>query len=97
VAWLVHERTDQSAGRRRGGAPDDQGGGEGHLRRRTTRTDSRFHLSVTVPANTQAEVWVPASDLRDVVASGRAVFQRMDGAYAVYAVPSGTHSFTADH
>jgi len=66
----------------------------GWARSAWTRKDSRFSLSVTVPANTQAEVWVPATDKRLVAASSRAVFQRLDGAYAVYAVASGSHSFT---
>ena len=37
---------------------------------------------------------MPATDKRTVAASHRAAFQRIDGAYAVYAVASGSHSFT---
>jgi len=55
---------------------------------------TRFSLSVTVPPNARAEVWVPAADERTVAASGRATFQRSEGAYVVYAVPSGSHFFT---
>jgi alpha-L-rhamnosidase len=66
----------------------------GWARSAWTKKDSRFALSVTVPANTQAEVWVPAADKRAVTASHRAAFQRIDGAHAVYAVASGSHTFT---
>ena len=66
----------------------------GWARSAWTKTNSRFSLSVTVPANTQAEVWVPATDKRAVAISNRAAFQRIDGAYAVFAVSSGSHSFT---
>ncbi|GGO22311.1 alpha-L-rhamnosidase [Micromonospora parathelypteridis] len=66
----------------------------GWARSSWTKTDSRFSLSVTVPANTQAEVWVPAADKRLVAASNRALFQRSEGTYVVYTVPSGSHSFT---
>ncbi|RSM56863.1 alpha-galactosidase [Actinoplanes sp. ATCC 53533] len=67
----------------------------GTARSTWVRKDGRLTLSVTVPANTQAEVWVPTTSERDVRASGRATFQRIDGAYAVYAVPAGSHTFTA--
>ncbi|GIM97096.1 alpha-L-rhamnosidase [Paractinoplanes toevensis] len=66
----------------------------GWARSAWTKKDGRFALAVTVPANTRAEVWVPAADQRAVAASNRATFRRIDGAYAVYAVPSGSHSFT---
>jgi alpha-L-rhamnosidase len=64
---------------------------QGTARSSWTRKDGRFALSVTVPATTTAEVWVPAGSK----ASGRAVFERVEGAYAVFTVPSGTHHFTA--
>ncbi len=66
----------------------------GWARSAWTKKDGRFFLSVTVPANTTAEVWAPAADKRMVAASSRAVFQRVEGAYIVYSVASGTHSFT---
>jgi len=46
-----------------------------------------------VPANTEAEVRVPATGR--VHASSRAVHQGVDGGYVIYTVPSGTHTFTA--
>ncbi|MEU8608181.1 family 78 glycoside hydrolase catalytic domain [Actinoplanes sp. NPDC048791] len=67
---------------------------QGTARSSWVKKNGRLSLAVTVPANTRAEVWVPANNRRDVVASGRAAFQRIDGAYAVYAVPAGPHTFT---
>ncbi|MGK5684080.1 family 78 glycoside hydrolase catalytic domain [Actinoplanes sp. URMC 104] len=67
----------------------------GSARSAWTKTGNHFALSVTVPANTQAEVWVPATDKRLVDASSRAVFQSSQGAYVVYTVSSGSHTFTA--
>jgi alpha-L-rhamnosidase len=64
---------------------------QGTARSSWTKKGGRFTLSVTVPANTTAEAWVPAGSR----ASGRATLQRVDGAYAVFTVPSGTHHFTA--
>ncbi|MET0417016.1 MAG: alpha-L-rhamnosidase C-terminal domain-containing protein [Actinoplanes sp.] len=64
---------------------------QGTARSSWTKKDGRFALSVTVPANTTAEVWAPAGSK----ASARATFQRADGGYAVFTVPAGTHHFTA--
>ncbi|MFF5081781.1 family 78 glycoside hydrolase catalytic domain [Actinoplanes sp. NPDC000266] len=63
---------------------------QGTARSSWTKKDGRFALTVTVPANTTAEVWAPAGSK----ASGRATFQRTEGAYAVFSVPAGTHHFT---
>jgi alpha-L-rhamnosidase len=65
----------------------------GEARTEWTRTSRTFTLTVTVPANTEAEVRVPATGR--VHASGRAVHQGVDGGYVIYTVPSGTHTFTA--
>jgi hypothetical protein len=48
---------------------------------------------VTVPPNTDAEVWVPVQNGHVVQAPRRAQFIRVDGAYAVYRVASGTYGF----
>lgn len=57
-------------------------------------TDSSFTLTVTVPANTEAEVRVPAGDGGvHVQASSRATAAGTSGGYAIYTVPSGTHTF----
>jgi alpha-L-rhamnosidase len=52
-----------------------------------------FRLTLTVPANTTAEVWIPASDATQV-AHGDAKFLRMDDGCAVFAAASGTHRFS---
>jgi alpha-L-rhamnosidase len=59
-----------------------------------TRQDGRFRLTVTVPPNTAADVWVPTQGGSVTHASPRARFLRVDGGYAVYHVPSGTFGFT---
>jgi alpha-L-rhamnosidase len=68
---------------------------QGVARSAWTRGDRRFRLTVDVPPNTAAEVWVPAKDARSVVSPHRATFQRMAGSYAVYTVPSGSYAFSA--
>ncbi|WP_330278854.1 MULTISPECIES: alpha-L-rhamnosidase [unclassified Streptomyces] len=52
-----------------------------------------FRLTLTVPANTTAEVWIPASDVAQVT-HGTAKFLRMDDGCAVFAAASGTHRFS---
>lgn len=62
----------------------------------TTRwkTDSEgFRLTLTLPANTTAEVWVPA-DKAAQVTHGSAEFLRMEDGCAVFTVASGTHRFS---
>ena len=59
-----------------------------------TRSDEGFELTVTVPSNTTAEVWVPHGG-GEVDAPPRATFQRVDGDYAVYGVPSGQFTFSS--
>jgi alpha-L-rhamnosidase len=66
---------------------------QGTARSSWTRTDHRFTLKVTIPANTTAQVLVPTDGGR-VTAPPRATFQRVDGRYAVYTVPSGEFTFT---
>ncbi|MEN8654919.1 alpha-L-rhamnosidase [Streptomyces sp. 21So2-11] len=53
-----------------------------------------FKLTVTLPANTTAEVWIPAEN-KARVDHGRAKFLRMEDGCAVYTAGSGTHRFTA--
>jgi alpha-L-rhamnosidase len=66
----------------------------GTARSEWTRTDRRFTLAVTVPPNTDAEVWVPVQNGHHVQAPRRAQFIRVDGTYAIYRVNSGTYTFT---
>ncbi|MFO0984579.1 MAG: family 78 glycoside hydrolase catalytic domain [Planctomycetota bacterium] len=60
----------------------------------------QFTLKITVPANTTALVYVPASAKEDVTESGKAteqiddiLFQRMEDHCAVFAVNSGHYEF----
>ena len=63
--------------------------------------EGSFTESVTIPANTSATVYVPATDARRVSESGVPAaqspgvrFVRMDGAAAVFEVQSGRYTFT---
>ncbi|MEU8956327.1 alpha-L-rhamnosidase [Streptomyces sp. NPDC048518] len=55
-----------------------------------------FRLTLTLPAHTTAEVWIPA-DESSHVSHGSAEFLRRDDGCAVYAAASGTHRFTTRH
>ncbi|MFC5823272.1 family 78 glycoside hydrolase catalytic domain [Nonomuraea insulae] len=68
---------------------------QGLARSEWSRGQRTFRLTVEVPANTTAEVWVPAKDRRPTASSQRATFLRMEGNYAVYGVPSGSFTFVA--
>jgi alpha-L-rhamnosidase len=67
---------------------------QGTARSAWTRSERGFRLTVTVPANTSAEVWVPNGGGR-VDAPPRATLDRVEGEYSVYSVPSGELSFTS--
>jgi alpha-L-rhamnosidase len=56
--------------------------------------DRRFRMTVTVPTNTSAEVWVPTRGGHVVDRPHRVTFVRIDGDFAVYRVASGTYTFT---
>jgi alpha-L-rhamnosidase len=53
-----------------------------------------FDLTCAVPANTSAEVWIPAHG-RDAVTHTRATYLREEDGCVVYRVGSGSHRFTA--
>ncbi|MET9406506.1 alpha-L-rhamnosidase [Streptomyces sp. NPDC002935] len=53
-----------------------------------------FDLTCAVPANTTAEVWIPAAG-PDAVSHTRATFLRTQDGCAVYRVGSGSHRFSA--
>jgi alpha-L-rhamnosidase len=69
---------------------------QGVARGSWTRSEHRFTLRVTVPANTTAEVWVPTGGGRATLEPARATFLRAEGGYAVYAVPAGEFTFTSN-
>jgi alpha-L-rhamnosidase len=60
-----------------------------------TKSGDRLEIKITIPANTTAEVWVPAKDAAAVQAPSRATLQRVDGGHAVYTVPAGDFVFVS--
>ncbi|KAE8133675.1 bacterial alpha-L-rhamnosidase-domain-containing protein [Aspergillus pseudotamarii] len=68
---------------------------QGEARCEWQRTaEGNFNLTVTVPANVEAEVRLPS--VGNVTASQRARFVRVDKSYTIYAVPAGTHVFNSE-
>ncbi len=64
---------------------------------------NRFHLLVTIPANTTALVYVPAKDANAVKESDKPAaqsegvkFLRMESGWAVYEVASGSYHFVSE-
>jgi alpha-L-rhamnosidase len=62
----------------------------------------QFELDLTIPANTTATVYLPASDVAVITEDGKELgqasgvkFQRMDGGRAVLAVESGAYRFAS--
>ena len=53
----------------------------------------KFTLHVTIPANTTATIYVPATSVSDVIRASGAEFLREDNGRAVYAVGSGEYTF----
>jgi alpha-L-rhamnosidase len=67
---------------------------QGTARSEWKRDGDRLRLSVTIPPNTTATVHVPTLGGRVAGTPRRTRFLRDTGGYAVYQVPSGTHTFT---
>jgi alpha-L-rhamnosidase len=67
---------------------------QGTARSEWTRTGDRLRLTVTVPPNSTAEVWVPTLGGKVTDAPRRAQLLRADAGYTVYRAPSGTYTFT---
>jgi alpha-L-rhamnosidase len=68
-----------------------------------TKDGGRFTLNVTVPANTTAEVWVPAASAGHVMEGEKAAteaegvrFLRQEAGSAVFEVGSGSYRFTTE-
>jgi alpha-L-rhamnosidase len=68
------------------------------------KTDNSFKWEITVPCNTNATVYIPATDKAQVTESGKKAsssdgvkFVKMDGNYAVYKVGSGNYSFLSNN
>jgi hypothetical protein len=69
---------------------------------RWDRSESAFKLKATIPANTTATVFLPATEGTSVLESGKPVeqaggvkFLRREGDRAVYAIESGSYTFEA--
>ena len=62
---------------------------------RWEKADDRLTLTVQVPANTTAEVWVPTGGDQAVLTPKRAKFERVEGEFAVYSVGAGRFTFVA--
>ncbi|MFJ1646725.1 alpha-L-rhamnosidase [Streptomyces sp. NPDC088258] len=59
------------------------------------QTDAKgFRLTVSLPANTTAEVWIPAEDAKQV-GHGSTAYLRTEDGCAVFAAGPGRHHFTA--
>jgi alpha-L-rhamnosidase len=65
-----------------------------------SKNGSAFQWEITVPGNTTATVYIPATDKAQVTEGGNKAssakgvkFVKMEGEYAVYQVGSGNYSF----
>jgi hypothetical protein len=57
------------------------------------REGRRFTLEATIPANTTATIYLPATSASAVKAPSGATFVRMENGEAVYEIGSGRHLF----
>jgi alpha-L-rhamnosidase len=66
------------------------------------KNGSRFSLQVNIPANTTAEVWIPATEKTTIRESGKTLSEQKlpaatySNGYAIVAVPSGNYQFSHD-
>jgi alpha-L-rhamnosidase len=74
----------------------------GEIKSAWQKTGNTFQWEITIPANTTATVYIPASKGKQVNESGQKAssakgvkFVKTEGDYAVYEVGSGTYSFSA--
>jgi alpha-L-rhamnosidase len=68
---------------------------QGLIRSEWIKEDDRFELTVEIPPNTSAEVWVPRVYENEVPPPERATFLGIEGSYAVYQVGSGIYTFAS--
>lgn len=72
---------------------------QGAIRSEWKKEEGQFSLWVTIPANTTADVWIPAKEGDDLTEGGKALpeqglsIQRYENGYAVVSVPSGSYAF----
>ncbi|MCG6190034.1 family 78 glycoside hydrolase catalytic domain [Maribellus maritimus] len=72
----------------------------GTIKNNWVHDGSRIVMNVGIPVNSRAKVYVPANEASDVTESGLKIqknsgveFMKMEGAYAVFLVPSGKYKF----
>ena len=72
----------------------------GFIKSSWQKNGNAFQWEITVPGNTTATVYIPASDKEQITESGQKAssakgvkFVKMEGGYAVYEVGSGSYSF----
>lgn len=72
---------------------------QGNIGSRWTKSGNSFNLQVDIPANTSAEVWLPATPSDRLTESGKPLsaqnlsVAKFEDGYAVIPVPSGVYSF----
>jgi alpha-L-rhamnosidase len=67
------------------------------------KNNGSFSLITTIPANTEAEIYIPAKDPQRITENGKPVsevpglkFLRIDKGFAVFSAGSGTYDFAFD-
>lgn len=70
------------------------GAPQGLIRSEWANEGDRFDLTVEIPANTSATVWVPVTE-SELQPPPRARFLRSEDSYAVYRVGSGVYTFAS--
>lgn len=74
----------------------------GNIRSEWNKTDNKLNLHITIPPNTTATVYLPATDAASVTEGGKPVatvkgvkFRKMEEGKALYEVESGVYHFIA--
>ncbi|BDI32471.1 hydrolase [Capsulimonas corticalis] len=77
-------------------------GPHGKIATSWTRQNGKFHLDMTIPANSTATVWIPAAGAAQITEGGApaaqakgVTFVRQEIGATVYAIGSGSYSFVA--
>ena len=68
----------------------------GLIRSEWVKGDDRFDMTVEIPANTTAEIWVPKVFATNVITPQRALFLRTEDGYDVYRAGSGVFTFASE-
>jgi alpha-L-rhamnosidase len=58
------------------------------------KDQNEFKLNISIPANTSAEVWLPATDKQTITEAGKSINGiRYENGYAIVNIGSGNYSF----